>query len=96
MSRWVTTSAVLVGGWAVAALLLFQALRLTLFDATEPSRTVAAVFFLIGMVLIPAAPAAAAWLAAGHGWVAAAWILGGLAAILAVTVAVWMVLFAGT
>ena len=96
MGRTVAILAVLVGGWSAAALLLLQALRLTLFDATEPRRTVGMVLYLIGMALIPAAPAVAAWLAADCGWSATAWILGALAAAIAVAAGVWMFLFATT
>jgi heme/copper-type cytochrome/quinol oxidase subunit 4 len=92
----VAVFAVLVGGWSAAALLLIQALRLTLFDATEPRRTIGMVLYLIGMALIPAAAAVAAWLAADYGWSATAWVLGVLAAVIAVAVGIWMFLFATT
>src|SRR4051794_2024000 len=93
MARAFSIAAVTIGGWLVAALLLWQALRLTLFDATGPSPTVAMVLFLVGAALIPATPAVSAWLAAHYGWTVAAWILGVLAAIAAVAVAAWVVLF---
>jgi hypothetical protein len=70
-------------------LLLIQVLRRTLLGATEPRRA-------IGMALSPAAPAVAARLAADYCWSATAWILGVLAAVIAVAVGVWMFLFATT
>jgi hypothetical protein len=95
MGHGIAVVAVLVGGWVAAILLLILVLRLTVWGATEPTRTIAMVLFVIGMALFPAAPAMAAWLSAYYGWVAAARILGVLAVIAAV-VGVWTVQFATT
>ena len=87
---------VTVGGWLVATFLLLIVLRLTFFGAAEPIRTYAMVMFLIGMTLIPVAPAAGAWLSAHYGWTVAAWTLGIVAGVAAIVAAVWVFLFATT
>jgi len=102
MARGLSVAAVVAVGWAVAILLLYQGLRMGLQYAYEPAPTIAgiekptiaAIMFYLGMALIPASPAAAAWLSARCGWTVAARILGGLAAIIALIIGVWATLTA--
>jgi hypothetical protein len=92
MLRALAVAAVIAVGWAVAVLLLAEGLRLALENMFGTTPWYAGVMFWIGLTLIPASPAAAAWLSARYGWTMAARIIGVLAAVIALIVGGWAAL----
>jgi hypothetical protein len=94
MLRALSLVAVLVIGWAAALLLLYWGLRLGLAHMysgpDDPEPIAPAIMFNTGLALVPATPAAMAWLAARYRWRVAAWAFGVLAAAFAIYVGFWV------
>ncbi|MCU7728646.1 hypothetical protein ODJ79_33455 [Actinoplanes sp. KI2] len=88
MGRVLSLVAVMVTGWAAAGLLFFfHTVRVGLQNLVglgAPRRVIDKVVESVWLALLPATPAAAAWLAARYCWTVAAWVFGLFAAALAV------------
>jgi hypothetical protein len=89
MARGLAIVAVMVGGWAIAVSLALVALRNMGFLSDAPP--ISGICAVACLILTPATPAVAAWLAAQAGWTVAAWILGGVAAVLAAVLGWWAI-----
>ncbi|MEU4219440.1 hypothetical protein [Actinoplanes sp. NPDC026623] len=82
---------VLAGGWATAVWMLGRSMEKAWLGVAAEDRVLFEFLANGGVVLIPATPAVAAVIAARQGWAVLAWILGGLAVVIVVLVAIWAV-----
>src|SRR5690349_6053389 len=94
MSRWAAVAAivgVLTGGWTAGVLMAVRAVGAGFGGAEGRRLTLIHVTLAAGLLLLAASPAMASWIAARQGWIVAAWILGVLAAFVAVVLIAWLV-----
>src|SRR5690349_1987274 len=80
---------VLAVGWVVAVVMLGRVLGDGWLSDAQYWYT--SLLFVGGMLLLPGAPAVAAWIAVRQGWPAVAWILGILGAVIAALLIIWTV-----